>query len=195
LDALPTISESELISRAQRGDCEAYGELVWRNSNPVVSVVFRMRGDQALAEDAAQEAFLRAWQHLNSYRPQASFRSWLCRIAVNAALDALRREPRKSPQTFDDPTGELPLADPQPGPEEIVSQHERAALVQEAILSLSPTSRAVLVLREYEGLSYQEIAAALEIPVGTVMSRLNSARNSLRTRLATQLGELEVEHD
>ena len=194
MDAYPTINETELISRAQRGDREAYGELVRRSSNMVISVVYRMCGDAELAQDAAQEAFLRAWQHLNSYRPQAAFRSWLCRIAINVALDALRRNSSKTTWSLDDLQDSPGLADPTPGPEEHTTQQERIALVQKAILSLPPASRAVLVLREYEGLSYQEIAAALEIPIGTVMSRLNYARRELRTRLESEMDKVEVEH-
>jgi RNA polymerase sigma-70 factor (ECF subfamily) len=194
LDALPTTNETELIARAQRGDRNAFGELVRRNSTAVIQVVYRMCGDANQAEDAAQEAFLRAWQHLNSYRPHASFRTWVCRIAINAALDALRRNHQRVEQSVEEISGEARLADPQPGPEELYSTHQRAAVVQQAILSLSPASRAVLVLREYEGLSYQEIAAALDIPIGTVMSRLNQARGSLRARLEDHLRELEVEH-
>jgi RNA polymerase sigma-70 factor (ECF subfamily) len=142
-----------------------------------------MCGDAQIAEDAAQETFIQAWLHLPSYRPQASLRSWLYRIAVNAATDMLRKEKRILPNALED----LQLQDPQLDPEALFFQEERTALVRRAILSLPDASRAVLVLREYEGMSYHEIAEALDIPVGTVMSRLNYARKTLRDKLEQKL--------
>lgn len=183
-------TEGELVARAQKGDREAFGELVRRNYDGVTNVVYRLCGDPHLAQDAAQQAFLQAWLELPSYRPRAPLRSWLYRMAVNAALDVLRREKR----TLSQDVGDLPLADPQPGPEASLAQRDRAALVQRAVMALPPASRAVLVLREYEGLSYQEIAAALDIPLGTVMSRLNYARGLLREALREQLAFEEAEY-
>jgi RNA polymerase sigma-70 factor (ECF subfamily) len=115
----------------------------------------------------------------------------LYRIAFNAGMDMLRKEKRILPNDIDD----LHLEDAQPGPEILVLQQERTALVQKAILSLPDASRAVLVLREYEGLSYHEIADALDIPVGTVMSRLNYARKALKEKLQPKLSlTMEVDH-
>jgi RNA polymerase sigma-70 factor (ECF subfamily) len=103
----------------------------------------------------------------------------------------LRKEKRILPNALED----LPLRDPHPGPEASFSQQERTALVQRAIVSLPEASRAVLVLREYEGMSYHEIAEALDIPVGTVMSRLNYARKLLKDKLEAKLSrQMEVEH-
>jgi RNA polymerase sigma-70 factor (ECF subfamily) len=164
---------------AQKGDREAFSELVCLHARGVRNVIYRMCGDAHVAEDAAQETFLRAWLHFASFRPQASLRSWLYRIGLNAATDVLRQQKRLAPGALED----LPLRDPQPGPEGYVSQAEQVALVQKAVLSLPDASRAVLVLREYEGLSYQEIADALEIPIGTVMSRLSYARKLLKEEL------------
>ncbi len=140
-----------------------------------------MCGDVNLAEDAAQEAFIRAWQHLPSYRPRSPFRNWVYRIATNVALDALRREK----ETVD--VDALPLAAPGAGPEAAVEGKERGEWVRQAVLALPPASRTALVLREYEGLSYREIADTLGIPIGTVMSRLNYARTRLRESLAPYL--------
>ncbi len=153
------------------------------HAQSVMNVIYRMCGDAQIAEDAAQETFIQAWLHLSSYQPQASLRSWLYRIAVNAATDMLRKEKRILPNALED----LPLPDPQLGPEALFFQEERAALVQKAILSLPEASRAVLVLREYEGMSYHEIASALNIPIGTVMSRLNYARKTLKDKLEQKL--------
>jgi len=173
--ALEVTSEAEigLVAQAQRGDREAFNEIVRRHRQGVINVVYRMCGDASLAEDAAQAAFLKAWQHLAGYRPRAPFRSWLYRIAVNAALDLLRQ---------DRPTLEIEhvqVASPDRDLEEQAEQRERGEMVRKAVLSLPPASRAVLVLREYERLSYEEIAEALDIPAGTVMSRLSYARTKL----------------
>ena len=172
--------EQTWITRAQHGDRQAFGELVRWHREGVVNVVYRMSGDANLAEDAAQEAFLRAWQNLGRYNPRFAFRSWVYRIALNAAIDALRRER---------PAADLaaePRASGDPGPEAWLEHKQQAEQVRQAVLGLSPASRAVLVLREYEGLSYAEIADALEIPLGTVMSRLNYARGQLRRALSRQ---------
>jgi len=177
------VGETELVSRAQSGERDAFGELVRIHSQGVLNVIYRMCGDAQIAEDAAQETFIQAWQHLSSYRPRTSLRNWLYRIAVNSATDMLRKERRILPNAMED----FHLIDPRPGPEALYSQEERITMIQKAVLSLPETSRAVLVLREYEGMSYQEIADALDIPVGTVMSRLNYARSLLKGKLEPQL--------
>jgi RNA polymerase sigma-70 factor (ECF subfamily) len=185
-----TTNEAQLVREAQNGDRGAFSELVRIHAQGVVNVVYRMCGDMLVAEDAAQETFIRAWQNLSSYRPQTPLRNWLYRIAFNAGMDMLRKEKRILPDDID----EMPLTDGQPGLEARVSQRERTNLVQKAILSLPDASRAVLVLREYEGLSYQEISSTLDIPVGTVMSRLNYARSLLKSKLEPQRSLLEAEY-
>src|SRR5262249_48484813 len=136
--------ETELVRQAQRGDRNAFGELVRIHSQGVVNVIYRMCGDGQVAEDAAQEAFIQAWLHLSSLHPQTSLRNWLYRIAFNAATDILRKEKRILPNDIE----EMPLTDSHPGPEALLFHTERTALVQKAILSLPDASRAVLVLRE-----------------------------------------------
>lgn len=176
-------NESELVSKAQHGDRNAFSELVRTHVHRVFSVVYRMCGDRQLAEDAAQEAFIQAWLRMKSYRPQSSFRNWLYRIAVNTAIDMLRKEKRILPDAVET----LKLVDKSLGPEPIVVNTERTEAIRNAVVGLPDASRAVLVLREYEGLSYKEIAEALDIPVGTVMSRLNYARKLLREKLEVSL--------
>jgi RNA polymerase sigma-70 factor (ECF subfamily) len=185
------VNETELILRAKNGERNAFSELVCIHAQGVRNVIYRMCGDAQIAEDAAQEAFIQAWLHLASYRPQTPLRNWLYRIALNAATDLLRKEKRILPNALED----LQIEDPQLGPEALYSQEERTALVQKAILSLPEACRAVLVLREYEGMSYHEMADALEIPVGTVMSRLNYARKVLKDRLEQKYFlAMEAEH-
>jgi len=188
---IPTINETELVIRAQNGERNAFSELVCIHAQGVLNVIYRMCGDVHIAEDAAQETFIQAWLHLPSYRPQTSLRNWLYRIAVNAATDLLRKEKHILAPAVED----FYLTDPGPGPEALFSQAEQAALVQKAVLSLPEASRAVLVLREYEELSYHEIADTLDIPVGTVMSRLNYSRKLLKDKLEQKLFlQVEAEH-
>jgi RNA polymerase sigma-70 factor (ECF subfamily) len=186
-----TPSEAELITQAQSGERNAFSELVCIHAQGVRNVIYHMCGDTQIAEDAAQETFIQAWKHLPSYRPQTSLRNWLYRIAVNAATDLLRKEKHILPNALED----LQLQDPHLGPEALFFEGERTALIQNAILSLPDVSRAVLVLREYEGMSYHEIANALDIPIGTVMSRLNYARKALKDKLQQSLFvQVEVKH-
>ena len=184
------VSEAEFVRSAQSGDRNAFSELVRIHARGVFNVVYRMSGDEFIAEDAAQETFIRAWQNLSSYRPQTPLRNWLYRIAFNAGMDMLRKEKRILPNAIED----MQLTDGQPGLEALVSQQERTQLVQKAILSLPDASRAVLILREYEEMSYQEISSTLDIPVGTVMSRLNYARKLLKDKLEYKSLQVEAEY-
>lgn len=180
----PALDEQGLIERTRSGDKSAFGELVRRHQSGVVNVVYHMCGDAALAEDAAQEAFLKAWLRIDSYRPVSAFRNWLYRIAVNSARDTLRRQR----ETVD--IDNVSLRGNTPDPAAAVVRQEQADRVRAAIRALPPASREVIVLREYQGLSYREIADVLDIPQGTVMSRLNYARNRLRDSLAEEIGAL-----
>jgi RNA polymerase sigma-70 factor (ECF subfamily) len=173
----------ELVTRAQNGDRNAYNELVRIHARGVLNVIYRMCGNMQTAEDAAQEAFIQAWLRLPSFRPRSSLRNWLYRIAVNTAIDMLRKEKRILPGEIED----LNLANSGPSPEALFASAQRKEMVQEAVLTLPDASRAVLVLREFEGLSYKEISESLEIPVGTVMSRLNYARKLLKEKLEVKM--------
>ena len=186
-----TVTETDLVNRAQRGDRNAFGELVRRHYQSVVRVVYSMCGDTALAEDATQEAFIRAWINLPSFQPTAPLRNWLFRIAINAALDVLRKKPEESLEE----SQVTMITDQAVSPETALIEKERVALIRQAMKNLPEASRSVLVLREYGELSYQEIAKVLEIPVGTVMSRLNYARTRLRETLRGVLFQMESEND
>jgi RNA polymerase sigma-70 factor (ECF subfamily) len=176
-------TEREWIARAQAGDKAAYGHLVQRYQRLVVSVAYRHGLDLAEAEDVAQETFVKAWLALPRYRESAgSLRAWLCRIAINTTRDVHRRE--RPAQELDE---HMPDSDHNPA-DQAEAQSKRWA-VRRALDQLPAASRAALVLREYEGLSYAEIADALGIPLGTVMSRLNYARSRLR-ELLMEAGEV-----
>jgi RNA polymerase sigma-70 factor (ECF subfamily) len=179
----PDNNESTLIARAQDGDRQAFSVLVLQHREKIIQMVYRMCGDVEIAQDMAQETFIRAWIHLPNYRPRSPFRNWLFRIASNATLDLLRRER----ETVD--VDSLPLPEPGEGIEATLEARNRGAIVREAVLNLPPASRSVLVLREYEELSYREIAETLSIPIGTVMSRLSYARKRLSETLEPLLKE------
>ncbi len=167
------LDDNPLAIAAKNGDRDAFCELVRRYRPLAVNVVYRMCGDSMLAEDAAQTAFMRAWEHLGSYQPRGSFRPWILRIAVHAAINALRGQK---------PEADLRDASDQPSSdrvEESVERSERAGRVRQAVLDLPEASRMVLVLKEYQDCSYREISDILDIPIGTVMSRLHYARSVL----------------
>jgi RNA polymerase sigma-70 factor, ECF subfamily len=174
----PIATEADLVALAQQGDRAAFGSLVSQHRRGVINVINRLCGDSELAEDAAQEAFIRAWKNIHRYKPRSPFRNWVYRIATNAALDVLRRQ-RESVDIEN-----VPLKSNRPNPEKAAEMEERAIFIQQAILELPETSRSVIVLRQYEEFSYREIAETLDIPIGTVMSRLNYARKQLRQKLA-----------
>jgi RNA polymerase sigma-70 factor (ECF subfamily) len=176
---LATQTDDELILSSLSGNSAAFGALVIRYRKVAIGVAYRICGDAMLAEDVAQLTFIRIWEKLHSFRPGGNFGGWLCRIAANLTIDELRK---KKPTADID---KLPLADAGQGPERAALQDERAAVVRKAIMKLPTHSRVALVLREYEGLSYKEIADTLSIPIGTVKSRINDARR----RLQIELGE------
>jgi RNA polymerase sigma factor (sigma-70 family) len=181
-------SEDQLITRAQQGDREAFGNLVMNHHAAIYMMIYRMTGDVSLSEDATQQAFIKAWLHLPTYQPRSSLRSWLSRIAMNTCLDSLRREKR----FVLDEESISETRDPQPGPESALINKQRSQTIRDALLALNDSNRSVLVLREFSGMSYQEIASVLNIPLGTVMSRLNTARVQLRSILQPLLEEIEV---
>lgn len=170
-------SDAELIRSARQGDLRAFGALVERYQEKVVNVIYRLCGDPELAQDVSQEAFIRAWQKLPQYDIQRPFQNWLLRIAANIAISHLRQVK----PTVD--IEKVQLESMHENPDILVEEKQRAAWVRQAILDLPVASRSVLVLREYEGFSYKEIADALQIPIGTVMSRLNYARTQLHQSL------------
>ena len=168
----PTPRDARLVRRAAEGDLSAFEQLVELHRDVVVRVAGRIVGSQD-AEDVSQDAFLRAFHRLGDFRGDAPFRSWLLRITHNAALDQLarRRAEPVSPETFD--ASEERSARP---PAERLEVRERIERLERKLRGLSPQHRAVLVLRDAEGLSYEEIADITATPLGSVKGRLHRAR-------------------
>lgn len=175
--------EADWIRRAQAGDREAFSRLVDAHREVAYRTAYWILRDADDALDVTQEAFLRAYRSLNRFAGRSSFRTWLRRIATNAALDRRQRRLREPelPET-------LQVADDSPGAAERLAREETRALVRQAIDELPPASRAAVVLRDVHGLSYAEIAETLRIPKGTVMSRIHKGRQILRRKLADVLG-------
>jgi len=172
-------AEMGLIRKAAAGDMTAYAQLVSENRERVLRAAYGVLGSIEEAEDAAQDVFVKAWQKLETYNGEASFSSWLYRITVNTSIDVLRR--RREQTGLDQQMAEKTY-----GPEDRMLQNDAQRQIRQAVDELPDGSRAVIILREYEQLSYKEIAEILEIPIGTVMSRLNYARRRLRETLTRQ---------
>ncbi len=191
-----TVSDSELVRRCQRGDASAFDTLVRRHEQRVVNVAYRMLGEREAAHDAAQEAFLSAWKALPRFRADASFATWLYRIAHNVCLDHARRArrlPDPMPSRAADEPSPLDPADPGPGPEAQAETSQLQRRVHEALGRLPVKYRSLLILFDIEGLTYEQITEVLGLPMGTVKSRLNRARHALREELAPILEHRDAE--
>ena len=169
-------SDEGWVRLAQAGDRAAFAHLVRRHQNAVHRFITRMLGSQDEALELTQETFIKAWQALPQWQPQAQFRTWIYRIASNAAMDVLRRrkivEMIPLQDDFDAPTQSA-------GPEAQLATRQRMRTLEAALAALPAEQREVIVLREVEELSYAEIAATLDLQEGTVKSRLARAREAL----------------
>jgi RNA polymerase sigma-70 factor (ECF subfamily) len=177
-------TDQQLVQRVQAGDKSAFNLLVLKYQHRVLKLVGRFVSDAAEAEDVAQEAFLKAYRALSSFRGESAFYTWLYRIAINTAKNALVAN-RRRPVDFD-----LDLQDPEQyerqarlkddaTPEGVLLTDEIREVVERAMEQLPEDLRTAIVLRELEGLSYEEIAEAMDFPVGTVRSRLFRAREAI----------------
>lgn len=167
----------QLVRAAQAGDVAAFEELVRRHELGVFRVALRMLGSEADAQDAAQDAFVQAWRALASFRAESAFSTWLYRIVTNGCLAMLASPNRPSTQLSG------AEVDPRPGPEAIAIDRDELDAVKGAILELTPEQRAPLVLREFEGLSYDEIGEVLDLAPGAVKGRLHRGRLELVRRM------------
>jgi RNA polymerase sigma-70 factor (ECF subfamily) len=171
--------ERRLIDRSAAGDQEAFRQLVIRYHRLVINVAYRALGELSLAEDVAQEVFLKVYKALPGYRHEKPFKHWLHRVAANAVTDALRR--RRPVVSLDGM--EQPPASRESDPMDVATRHDLQRAVRQAIASLPSHYRDTIALQAFGELSYDEIAKTLDIPLGTVMSRLNGAKRLLRERL------------
>ncbi len=181
-----------MVERAREGELDAFNLLVERYERPLYNVCLRMLSSPQSAEDATQEAFISAYRSLKSFRG-GSFKSWLFRIGSNACYDEMRRQRSRPARSLDAPIGEdertIEVADSGPTPEKRAENVELGAVLREAIAGLPPDQRLAIILRDVQGLDYEEIAEATNSNLGTVKSRINRARSRLRKVLSTK-GEL-----
>ena len=178
--------EQNWIQAAKSGDQAAFGHLVEAYQKRVYALTVRMCPTPELAEEAAQETFLAAWQGLPFFRGDSAFSTWLYRLASNACVDLLRKEGRHQGPSLDDEAVSAEVPDTRPTPEAAAEQKELRAQIEAGLRTLSPEHREVLILREIQQLSYDEIADALSLDLGTVKSRISRGRRQLRNFLMEQ---------
>ena len=189
-DNAPPADELALVAKSQAGDTAAFDELVTRYRSRAFSMIYNMVRNEQDAWDVTQDGFVKAWKNIARFRGQSAFYTWLYRILMNVAIDSLRRKQVEGGTEFNDAIG---LHNIEPGaattprgelePATRLGDKEIRARIDEAITRLSPDHRAVIVMREIDGLDYQEIADAMGSSLGTVMSRLFYARKKLQTML------------
>ena len=173
--------QEHIIARARRGDADAFEQLVEAYRNQVFRLALRMCGNEADADEVAQEAFLSAWKGLPNFRGESRFSTWLYQLTTHAAIDLLRREKRQA--AAEDIDG-ITAADDAPSPQQQAERAETRREVRAALMQLPEEYRQVLLLRFMQELSYEEIGQALKLPAGTVKSRLNRAKAQLKDILS-----------
>ena len=176
------MEDADLVRLCQNGDMAAFGQLFHKYHERVYSTAYRMTGNQQDAEDLTQEIFLKAYQSINKFRFRSAFSSWLYRLAVNSCIDELRKRKKNDATPL---TEEMPEMDVNT-PEDQAISREREGQIWGAINSLNERERAIVILRDVEGLSYNEIAEVLRCSLGRVKSRLHEARQKLKAALETQ---------
>ena len=178
--------EQQWVDAARQGDQSAFEQLVRLYEKRVLALTTRMCKNPADAEEAAQEAFLSAWQGLPFFRGESSFSTWLYRLASNACVDLLRQEGRRQSAagpSLNDEEARVDVPDPAPSPQEQAERSELREQIEAGLQALTPDHRQVLILREMHQLSYDEISKVLDVDVGTVKSRINRGRKQLRNFL------------
>lgn len=186
------LPDADLVSHAQDGRELAYRELIRRYERPVFSLIFRMVRDRETSEDLTQDTFIKILNHIDRYRPEFKFSSWLFKIANNVAIDHLRKRSLNTVSIDGSPNAatatevaatQLEIAARQETALEEMESKEVGAAIEEAIASLRPEYRSCIMLRHVEGRSYEEIAATLDLPLGTVKTYIHRARHQLREAL------------
>ncbi len=192
---LTNLPDADLVALAQEGRETAFRELVRRYERPVFSLIFRMVRDRETAEDLAQDSFIKVLNHIDRYRPEFKLSSWLFKIANNVAIDFLRRRqldtisldgsPHAASQAEIEATS-FDVAVRQESALEEMEAKELGSAIERAITSLRPEYRSCILLRHVEGRSYEEIAATLDLPLGTVKTYIHRARHQLREALEVE---------
>ena len=185
------VSELDLVKRCQEGDAEAFDELVTRYRTRVFGMIYNMVHSEQDAWDLAQDSFIKAWKSIKRFRGQSSFYTWIYRIVMNVTIDWLRKKQIKAGGAEFDDSIQLKEVDPASKtvpkadmlPSVTMEQKEIRTEIDKAIAQLSPEHRAVILMKEIDGMQYHEIAETLGCSIGTVMSRLFYARKKLQNLL------------
>lgn len=182
---LMTCTDEELVARSRAGDAESFNQLIVRWERPIYALAYRVLRREEDARDVCQDTFLRAYKALPGFKGQAKFSSWLYRIALNLCRDWIRRQRRRPvAQLLDDVDPvEFATGVGADSVEELVARRELGAIVQDAMGELSEEHRAVIILKEYHGMTFQEIADLQECPLSTVKTRLYQGLSQLRGQL------------
>jgi RNA polymerase sigma-70 factor (ECF subfamily) len=187
-----TDSDSDLLRKCRAGDQAAWGDLVARHTRRVFSLAYRFVGRVDEAEDLTQETFVKVYQNLDRYREtDGSFPTWLMTVARNQAIDNYRRRREERLRRADEPEGMDSLSSPDEGPLRRMEREERVQLVRRGLRTLPVDLREPLVLCDLQGLPYEEAATILQIPLGTVKSRINRGRLELAKRLMRRRAEID----
>ena len=179
-------TDEELVARSMGGDLDSFNQLVLRWERPIYALAYRVIGREEDARDVAQETFLRAFRALKGFKGQAKFSSWLYRITLNLCRDWIRRERRTPVVQAPEGVDVIELAGestPSESIEELVSRHEIGRAVGKAMSQLPEEQRTAIILKEYHGLTFQEIADLLDCPLSTVKTRLYQGLTVLRKQL------------
>ncbi len=189
-------SDLDLMLRVREGDSGSFDELLRRYRAPLVNYFYRMVHDQAMAEDLAQEAFLRVYKARHRYRPDARFTTWLYRIATNLALNAIRdsrgRQRQDAVTTGEDGETPIEFVDPKASVEQELIETDRSRMIREAIETLPENQRAAVILHKYQDVDYRQIAGIFSISESAVKSLLFRAYETLRTRLEPLVREGKI---
>jgi RNA polymerase sigma-70 factor, ECF subfamily len=182
-----TPTDEELVVAFQSGDIPAFDQLVRRWDRKIQGVIYRIVGNHDEARDVSQEAFLKAYRALGTFKQEARFSSWLYQIAINATRDRLRRRRRRTDLSLDDvEEREASLRDAGPSALDLIESSDLSRVVAAAMAALPEEQREVVILKEYEGLTFPEIAETLDVPLSTVKTRLYRGLGQLRVRLERQ---------
>lgn len=179
-------NDEELVQRVKSGDMEAFEQLVLKYESRIYTIAYRYTGSHNDAGDLAQEAFIRAYKSIHGFRGESSFITWLSRVVTNVCKDELRRRMKQKTVSIDEmmENGHVPAIDYGGSSlEEVVLRKEWQQEVQAVLNTLSEEHRAVVIMRDIQGYSYEEISFMLKCSLGTVKSRLNRARNVLKDKL------------
>ncbi len=192
-------NENSLLTKARKGDIQAFEELTSSYYGKVLNICYRMLNNSEDASEQAQEAFIKAFRYIKDFKGNCSISTWLYRIATNVCLDYLRKNKNKKfisieQNTFDDLKIKDSLVSNKPGPEKVAEVNAQRKAINEALSKMNEKNRMIIVLRDFNCFSYEEIGEIIKAPVGTVKSRISRARSELRDLLCKEKEHLFTDY-